>query len=329
MTKTVVKISAWSFIIGSAAAIADRIDFGEFGWFFDLSAQFTLHLVFAGVVVSIALLLFRSTKLLSAALFLSGAHIFSVVSQSNFSLPRSGSSQSAETVSVLSANIWRNANALDQLAELAELEDTDIVAIVEMTRNSCNDLAEDFPQYPFCRIVDRNEQGALLSKSMALLSKNEPQSFSVLSQPEFRNRGIISAVFEFDSRLAQVVVVHPVAPGSPAHMRDRNHVLSATNALLEHREHFMLMGDMNTTPWSRVGRRLPGVRAGDPRTESTWLTRFPLIGLPIDHIRFSDSLRLNDYRLGPNIGSDHMPLIAEFQFDDAKTQPKNVSLGAE
>ena len=146
---------------------------------------------------------------------------------------------------------------------------------------------------------------------MALISKERPLSFSIIAKTEFRNRAIIDAVYEHNSRRVQIVVVHPVAPGSPAHMRDRNHVLLATNPLLADQKHFILMGDMNTTPWSRTARQLPGVRAGDPKLESTWLTRLPLIGLPIDHIRISDSFNLIEYRVGPHIGSDHRPLIAK------------------
>lgn len=302
---------AWGLVFSSLLAFADQIDSGELGWFFDLVVHFTPHLIVAGIVVSISLLAVKAPGLLIATVCIVGVHTYSVLGHNNFVKPSSGKDVASNTISIVTANIWGNANALSKLGSLVEANKVDVVAISEMTRDTCTDLAREFPSYPYCRIVDRNKDGAPLSKRMALVSKDMPLSFSIIAKPEFRNRAIIDAVYEHNSREIQVVVVHPVAPGSPAHMRDRNHVLLSTNSLVEDKEHFILVGDMNTTPWSRIARQLPGVRAGDPKLESTWLTRLPLIGLPIDHIRISDSFNLIEYRVGPHIGSDHRPLIAK------------------
>ena len=316
MTKQFVRFLAWGCLFGSSVALADQIDFGEWGWFFDLAVHFTPHLVLAGIVISTSLFFVKAPKLLIAVLCMTGVHIYSVFGHTNFVRPSPTLGKSSNTITVMTANIWRSANALTQLADLAEIEKVDIIAISEMTADTCKDLSMDFPQYSFCQIADRNSDWATLSKRMALLSKNEPLSFSIVAKPEFRNRAIIDAVFEYGSRKMQIIVVHPVAPGSPAHMRDRNHVLLAIEPLLQNQIDFIVMGDMNTTPWSRISRQLPGVRAGDPKFESTWLSRLPLIGLPIDHIRLSDSLELIEYRVGRNIGSDHRPLIATLYLRD-------------
>ena len=317
MAKKVAYIIAWGFIFSSLLAFADQINFGKLGWFFDLAVHFTPHLIVVGVIVSISLFAAKAPRLLGATVCVVGAHVYSTFGQNNFVRPNSTPSAAPQTISIVTANIWGNTDALTHLGAIAKVEEADIVAISEMTGDACADLSNEFPSYPFCKIVDRNKDGTLLSKRMALISKNRPLSLSVVAKPEFRKRAIIDAVYDYNSRKVRIVVVHPVAPGSPANMRDRNHVLLTTNTLLKDQKHFILMGDMNTTPWSRIARQLPGTRAGDPKLESTWLTHIPLIGLAIDHIRISDSFNLIEYQVGPHIGSDHRPLIAKLHLQEA------------
>ena len=45
------------------------------------------------------------------------------------------------------------------------------------------------------------------------------------------------------------------------------------------------------------------------------------LGLPIDHIRFGGGLILTDYRVGPHIGSDHLPLFATFALPSGALPP--------
>jgi endonuclease/exonuclease/phosphatase (EEP) superfamily protein YafD len=54
------------------------------------------------------------------------------------------------------------------------------------------------------------------------------------------------------------------------------------------------------------------VRAGDPRFDGTFPSFAGWFGLPIDHVKFGGGLVLTDYRAGPSIGSDHLPLFATF-----------------
>ena len=68
-------------------------------------------------------------------------------------------------------------------------------------------------------------------------------------------------------------------------------------------------GDFNATPWCEALRGAP-VRIGNPLAESTWLTRWPFIGLPIDHLFVTESVRVSAYKVGPFLGSDHRALVA-------------------
>lgn len=84
----------------------------------------------------------------------------------------------------------------------------------------------------------------------------------------------------------------------------------------------LVIGDWNSAPWSaRFQRTLSknGLKTaypgGWPRT-----TRFFfdyrlhwILGSPVDQFAVSDDIRILDVRTGPDIGSDHLPLIVDLQ----------------
>ncbi|MEP7209475.1 MAG: endonuclease/exonuclease/phosphatase family protein [Alphaproteobacteria bacterium] len=86
----------------------------------------------------------------------------------------------------------------------------------------------------------------------------------------------------------------------------------------------MRAGDFNATPWSSVPRQLDGSTPLVLRTHAlfSWPTLSGALGMvgvraslafaPIDHVYPERGLRLTELRRGPNIGSDHYPVIAYF-----------------
>jgi endonuclease/exonuclease/phosphatase (EEP) superfamily protein YafD len=77
----------------------------------------------------------------------------------------------------------------------------------------------------------------------------------------------------------------------------------------------LVIGDMNATPWSSRLRDLSAklVRLS-PALGSTWFSSLPVLGLPIDHAFVTSDLRASA-RVGPGVGSDHLPLIVSIARD--------------
>ncbi len=74
----------------------------------------------------------------------------------------------------------------------------------------------------------------------------------------------------------------------------------------------ILAGDFNSTPWSFARAREDARNGLERRTRAlaSWPTTFGVPFLPIDHIYAGSGLRTVSVRRGPDLGSDHYPVVA-------------------
>ena len=80
----------------------------------------------------------------------------------------------------------------------------------------------------------------------------------------------------------------------------------------------IVAGDLNATPWSQPFRRLlhDGGLTNSQLGYGLELT-FPsgssrLVQVSIDHVLHSEGFAVIDRRLGPALGSDHLPVVVDF-----------------
>jgi endonuclease/exonuclease/phosphatase (EEP) superfamily protein YafD len=76
----------------------------------------------------------------------------------------------------------------------------------------------------------------------------------------------------------------------------------------------VLMGDFNSVPWGPLQRHLRAGTGFDNRGRLafTWPSWAPAIfRIPIDQIFTAGALAVRDYRAGPAVGSDHLPVLAD------------------
>jgi endonuclease/exonuclease/phosphatase (EEP) superfamily protein YafD len=88
----------------------------------------------------------------------------------------------------------------------------------------------------------------------------------------------------------------------------------------------IVAGDFNATPWCPA---LRGIMSRNPRLHNaregrglfqSWPTFLPpfVLRIPIDQTLFSDEFTVIDYHLGPDIGSDHLPLVSTLALKGGK-----------
>jgi endonuclease/exonuclease/phosphatase (EEP) superfamily protein YafD len=122
-----------------------------------------------------------------------------------------------------------------------------------------------------------------------------------------------------DGAVVALCTIHPRPPLRRHGVGPRNTQLQAAAALLHTLPSpKLLIGDLNTSPWSPAYRRVvqtTGLR--DARRGfglwPTWPADWPWLAVPIDHCLVSPELTVVHVRTGPAIGSDHLPLIVELQ----------------
>ncbi len=147
-------------------------------------------------------------------------------------------------------------------------------------------------------------------------------------QVEFKKFGYFSqyaiiARLEIDGRPFHIIAAHVLAPTKKSYFDLRNkHLrdLAQTARALE--GPVMLIGDLNITPWSpyfedliRESHLLDGRKGFG--LQPTWPVQLAFMGIPIDHCLVSPSVAIQQWSRGPDIGSDHFPIIVDFSIQKA------------
>jgi endonuclease/exonuclease/phosphatase (EEP) superfamily protein YafD len=81
----------------------------------------------------------------------------------------------------------------------------------------------------------------------------------------------------------------------------------------------ILMGDLNSVPWSRVQRAFRDKTGLDSQAgwASSWPSYLPWpLRLPIDHVLARGHLIVTNYATDSRTDSDHLPVIAEIGWHD-------------
>ncbi len=290
----------------TALAFADRLDLGgRPGWVFDLLSHWPRHLALAGIIIS-ALAFWRRIRGAGVTALAAGAiNLALLIGVAGHAIPQPAPPD-ARLIRIVTANVHRSLPALEKLAALARDYNADIIAAYEVPdKLKPEDMARLFPDLPIHILPSERANGWPLIRRSMLAARDMRVG---PTQMFYGSHGVI---ITGDLSGVQIVTTHPPSPGHPGLMHDRDQQLAAAGASIDAARPFVIAGDFNSTPWGRAYASVPGTRASDPRFEGTFPAMLGPLALPIDHIKFG-GLTLTDYRAGPDIGSDHLPLFATF-----------------
>lgn len=143
---------------------------------------------------------------------------------------------------------------------------------------------------------------------IALLSRHPIKRHTVVDSTEATPR--IEAVIDWQGTELTLVAFHPMPPISVVDHAQRNRSLGELTSRLSEVP-TVIVGDFNATPWSSAfaaPQRNGFVRASglSPTWPAAWAG---LMGLPIDQVIVSRHWAVSDHAVGPDIGSDHLPVI--------------------
>ena len=125
-----------------------------------------------------------------------------------------------------------------------------------------------------------------------------------------------------------IIGTHPLPPGNSETWRLRNEQFEALARLCRTQtDAVVVIGDLNTTSWSaHFGTLLAGTRLRDSRAgfgvQATWPAWSPLPRIPIDHCLVSPEIVVRQRFIGPDVGSDHYPLVVDLAVNAREADAK-------
>ncbi len=307
---------------------------GRYSPYADLTAHFSVYyfLTFAGLSLIFALIkkwAWALTAILGVAL--------SVIPPTLAYMPRSVAPHTAGTeLTFLQFNMnYANPAPEKVLSWITSLmtQDSrehsfpapDIILLQELSPNMANALAPLLDKrnmnYPYKIVAPR--PGAF---GMALLSRHplrdiQRASFSI-STPEHT----MATVTLPDGQILRLYETHTLPPISSRYSAARNDELTQLADVIaaDPEPHKVFLGDMNITPYSawfrdtesrsdlKSSMRGSGFQAV---LKGTWPSFLPaLFRLPIDHLLISPHIDVVKRNVGPDLGSDHLPVLTILRF---------------
>ena len=197
------------------------------------------------------------------------------------------------------ATLYRKQEALDRLAAWLRAHPADVVAVTELPPGGEGALHKALPD--FVCITGHQQDGnpfavAIATHASTCVKTPTPADVQTLPSPSL-----------------SVIALHSRPPWDNRRlaMRDRtiHEAISLANG-----NHFLIVGDFNATPWSPVFRTMEAghlrrANCGAPWWRPSWRSQNPLLGLTLDQAWLGPDLGVVSCDLGPDIGSDHRPLV--------------------
>ena len=285
----------------SLATLADHLH-----QYLELFAHFRLQYFVAAALIAILLLVLRSRSWAIGMLLVATINAIPVLPwyQPDPPVPAAG------TTLMLLANLYSGNPHPERLLALVDAEQPDLIFLQEVTDRAAQALSPLHERYPHATTIARADNFGI-----AVFSRRDIRVHSPASPPS----GFPSLVVEqqIDGRTVTLVSTHPMPPlgavGYASRNRQLAHIATLLNQVTGPR---LLIGDLNTTMWGEHYRQLVdttglrNARAGFGVLPSWPMPWWPAM-IPIDHCLVSGEFAVADLRTGPDIGSDHLPLLAE------------------
>ena len=213
----------------------------------------------------------------------------------------------APALTIVSANVHMDNQDVAPLARWLAQEKPDLVVVLEVAPIYAQGLMA-LGAYPYRHIVPQDSPFGI-----AVLSRHPLSGARTVQDAD----GIphIDALLEWQGRQIRLIAVHPMPPISAAFAASRDRQLAAW-AKSAGRQPTLLAGDLNATTWSSAFNGLDalGLRRATGLAP-TWPTALrALSGIPIDHVLASHHWKRVDSSRGPDLGSDHAPVLARVAF---------------
>lgn len=277
----------------------------------DIPSHFTLHYIIGTAFLMALSLALRVHKLVFAGQ--AGAILICTITLLPYLIPADTATPRKNTFKILQANtLYLNKNP-QALERLIAAEKPDIIALSEVNSAFAQMLAGLQDEYPYQRLEPKDHD----ARGLALLSRYPATKMETIS---FADVNVPAHLAHISMGGAELILasVHPRTPLHGLSLRDADFAAMADRftEIAADKASFVIAGDFNATPFCPALRKLmQDLALSDARRgyglQQTWPVWLPTpLRIPIDHVLVSGGVSVLEYRLGPSVGSDHLPTIA-------------------
>jgi endonuclease/exonuclease/phosphatase (EEP) superfamily protein YafD len=288
-------------------------------WWFELFTHFTPLYAIAAVLLALALGLLGAWRwmLLAVALALWNGYPVAQALTRDAAPP----ARSARAFTVFHFNAGLHHEQPSRIVSYLQrrAKDIDVVVLFEVTNDfdiALDDLKELFP-YQVKHLEDTPFGIALASK--------QPLDFGAIAFIPSEQFPHVEATIKLPGRAAPLALYAMHAPppisGEFAHGRNAKLEHIARLAAAQPTATPVVVGDFNVTPWSPYFKRFisdSGLRdvRNAHRFDHTWpvIINNAYLGFAIDHSFAHPALRVVKRTIGPDLGSDHLPVTVTFGY---------------
>jgi endonuclease/exonuclease/phosphatase (EEP) superfamily protein YafD len=211
---------------------------------------------------------------------------------------------------LVAANVLYKNTDFERMVDGVTALDADVIVAIEVTpewRQRFRRLEGGFPHALDICVPD-NLYGILILSRFPLT----PRSSGIGEDPLPRH---LAADLTIDGRTVTLVAIHPT---NPLRISSAHRIPAEFDAVADLAsgapDDLILIGDCNAAGWSSYVQELERKTglANDRKVRPSWpIWLPPLVRLPLDHVWVRGRVSLLRAGLGPRLGSDHLPLVAE------------------
>jgi len=284
--------------------------FGRYHWTLELLTHFRALSIVAGMTCATVCFFGPSRRwAIFGILFFVCAYFVSL-----FPYLPAEPSDGEVALTLFAANILSTNPDKDLIIEAIQEVDPDIILLQEFDSMWRIAIVDAFREdYPHMILRARPDNFGMATLSRIPFEESHVLNFADVEVPA------IHTVIELKGELVDVLNFHAVPPiGSTNAQRRNDQLISLRDYFAERKQTRIVAGDFNTTNWSPYFLDLVDEEfLRDGRVGQclcpTWYT-VPMFGalLPLDHVLYNGRLELVSLRTLSPVGSDHLPLVAEF-----------------
>lgn len=295
---------------------------GEYSFFFELFSHFRVQYLLLFSLSALLFLVLWNKKWLIVSIVGLLLNVFPVVSL--YFPAETKSKENAHTLSVLLSNVLSSNHRYYLLLNEIETIKPDFVIVLELSPQWAGALKPIESDYPYNKVIPRNDNFGIALYSKHPLSDIEIYDFAQNNIPT------ISAKYQInkhENKYLQIIATHPLPPINASLAKQQKvHLESLAEYINKQQANkntsILLAGDLNSTPWSPHYKNLlrqthlSNTRQGFG-IYPTWPTSLntPLLQIPLDHVLVSKHIHTTVFKTLQSIGSDHLPVFVTLKID--------------